>query len=643
MAKSKITITFNSVPSVDSVVTFYDDFLDSNFIETFKTNRLSNFQSKIGTSASETALNYYNSLNVDYNSIGVYNISIIGNSVTVEAKQDNVTFSEITNTTSGAVTTSAVNETVLPSLTIDSISYSSSDADNCNYVKVTVTTSELATSISSPVVVDPNTSNPFSFDWIRGTNIDITCTNGTTSDSENITTPSVLAIGNVVVDIFNTPTGGNVTINVSNKSGLSLQYSLDNSTWQTSNVFPGLLEGTFTIYVKDQLGCSVNKTFDIDVFTPSVTLNSAFSYIAKEMSIRYKRDVVWDNFSVYKTEENTLSCEEKINKGGIIYPFIQKFQTVDIITTQLLSNYSDISANVINEDGTKDALDIVQKSDYINIKDYRDATYYKYSDTQLAIYFTSGDTYDYTTGLSNGTYTLNGSLPSWGVIGNYIQITSLGWFEIVAIDYDDDVSADVLIVDYVYSGTPTIEKVGSIYNFKNYNIFEFDLNCFDYQDKYIQIEILQNDDTFGECNYLSEVLYISETQEDTLELKWYNPTDTFVYYSTGIVNKCRIDFSEFEPSNESDLEIHNTDTTTIMLSSDSYETMTLVLDKLSSGIMRQLTKAFLHKELYIDGVKYITNKAPETEIVKNTNTHKLTVTLTKSGNVFNSEFNGTES
>ena len=74
----------------------------------------------------------------------------------------------------------------------------------------------------------------------------------------------------------------------------------------------------------------------------------------------------------------------------------------------------------------------------------------------------------------------------------------------------------------------------------------------------------------------------------------------------------------------------------------NYETETLILERLSTSMMKKLTKAFLHKELYIDNVKYITNSSPENESIPNTNMYNLTVKLTKSGNVFNSEFVGSE-
>jgi len=637
MAKSKIDITFNSTPLIGDYLQINNDLSAINISEQFQATRVTNGYTVIGLNKFDTALNYYNAISLDYNGSGLYSITITGNIVTIYANQDNVVFSVFTNNTSGRISTTITNEVVAPTIEISALTYSEATTDPTNNVKVSVTTSELATSVSSPVVIDPNTLNPFTFEVLRGVTKVITCTSASGTANKTITTPDILSIGNVSISLFNTPSGGNATINVTNVSGLTLQYSLDNVTFQSSNVFNGLIVGSYTIYVKDQLGVTVSEAFDVTVFTPNITLTSAFSYLSKEMSIRFKKNVVWDNFSNYRTEDNTLSCEEKIENA---YPFYHKFQTVDIITTQFLSNYSDISANIIKEDGSKDAITINKKSNNLDIKDYRDATYYKYSDTQLGIYFTSGDTYDYSTGFVNGTYVLNGSLPSWGAINNYIEIDTLGWFQIVAITYDETKNADVLLINYAYSGSETVEKVGSIYNHKNYEIYEFDINFYTYEGQELQIELLQNNVVFGDCNYLSEKIHVLETWYDTLELKWYNPTDTFVFYSTGIINKSRVEFIKFEPNNDSDLKIHKTDITTLLISSESYETMGLEIGHLTTSIMRQLSKAFLHKELYIDNVQYVLNSAPDTEPIPFTNLHILKLNLTKTGQVFNSEFSG---
>jgi hypothetical protein len=643
MAKSKIVITFNSIPAIGTKLWINNDLSATVLKETFDDIRTFNGVTLIGANVDECAFNYLTALNLDYNSGGLYIITVLNNVVTIEAVQDGVTFTETNNTTSGAVTTVDENEPATPELTIDDITFSEADTNPCDNIKVTVTTSELATKVTSPLLIDPNNDNPFSFDWVRQVIIDIICKTATLNANQTIATPEILSVGTTQINIVNTPTGGDVTVTHDLNVLLELEYSLDGILWQSgfnANKFTGLVEDSYTMYVRDQFGCEITIPFEITVFTPDISVTDAFNYLAKEMSIRFKRNQVWDFCNIYRIEENTLSCEEKVENA---YKIVQKFQTCDIITTQFLSNYDTLEANVIKEDLSRDVLTISKKSNNIGTKDKRDATYYNAENNQTGIYYTSGDTYNYDTGFPNGTYALNGALPNYGAIGNFILLDGEGWFEIVNIIYSEEFNADVLIINFVYTGIPTQIIVSSEYNQKNYEVYEFDIDMSSYENQEIQVELLLSDAVFDDYNYLSEKIEVAERWNDTLEFIWYNTTDTWVFYSTGIKNKARVYFQTFEPGNDSELDIHKTDITTIMINSESYETMNLILGSfadISTGIKRQLTLASIHKEFYIDKEQFVSNSEPETEPIKFTNQSVLTFSLTKTGKVFNSEWNG---
>lgn len=648
MAKSTITLTFNSLPSVNDILEFSNDKQAQNILEVFKTLKTKSGETTLGSDIESCIIEYDNALNNDYNfglngNIYTLSFNISLSTLTIEAVQDNVVFAEVTNTTSGAVTAVIDNQTVAPTLTIDNITFSQSTNTNyCKMIKVNVDTNLLATSVSSPVVINPNADNPFSFDYARGGDITITCTDGITVATQSVTLPDVLRSSNISVSIFNTPNGGNATINLSAKYGLTLSYQVEDSVgnlsgWQSSNVFSSLTNGVYTVYVKDTFGCTAELGFVVSVFSPDISVTEAYSYVAKEMSIRYKKNEVWDYNSIYKTDDNTLSCEEDVENP---YKHVHLFQTQDQITTQFLSNYETLEANVINEDGSKDAQTIVKRSTNIGATDKRDATYYSIDDTTTGIYFTSGDKYNYYTGIQNDTYELNGALPNYGYINNYIYLDGLGWFQIVDIIYNDTYDADVLVINYAYVGIPAEIIVSSIYNRENYDVYEFNIDMSAYEDKNIQVELLMSDNTFGESNYLSEVINVKERQGQTIEIIWYNPTDTFVFYSTGLKNKARIPYQLFTSGDDSELQIHKTARTVMMINSNSYETKDLELYPITNAIKQQLTKAFLHKELYLDRVKYVSNSAPETEPINFTNLYEFKANVQKTGIVFNSEWDG---
>lgn len=637
MAKSTIIVTFNSNPSIGEELIINHD-LAASISEVFQTLRKNNGESRLAALPSDTANNYRQAIELDYNSTGLYIITILSNVVTIEAVLDGVEFVIASNTTGGAVTTVIDNQPADPVLTIDDISFSEADADVCNNIKVTVTTSELATKVTSPLIIDPNVANPFIFDWVRQVTIDVACETLTLNANQNIQLPDILSVGTTQVDIFNTPTGGNVTVTHDSSYLLNLQYSLDDITYQTSNIFHGLTEGSYTMYVKDQFGCEINIPFDIDIFTPDISVTEPEFYISKSMSIRGKIDTVWGNCSDYKTEKNTLSCEENVLLPS---PIVQQFQTCDLTPTQVRNNYETLEANVIKSDGSKDALSVSKITNFINKKDKRDSTYYAIDGTQTGIYFTSGDTYNYDTGLPLSTYALNGLLPEWGVIGNYVFLDSVGWFLIVDIIIDDDRNADVLVINYVYTGLETVIIASSNYNLFNHDFYEFNVDMAIYDNQQIQVEVLATDPTFPSIRWLSEQIEVEERFEDTKEIMYWNPSNTDVYYASGIKNKIRIGWQTFHPGVDGNIEGIDTDTNSILLSSQLYRTNTLVSFPIPTGIMDQMLEAYAHKELYLDSVKYRLTEIPEIEPYGQTNLQVISATFKKSGDVFNSQLDGT--
>lgn len=642
MAFSSIEVTFNGVPQVDDVIGFSNNESSpiAAILEVFKTLRQASFQTTIGSNTSDSATRYGDAITLDFNSTSQYTISVASNVVTIEATIDDEIFAESDNNTSGRITSVITNLIAVPPFAITDVSYLDATVNPvCSHIKVQVTTNELAVKVTSPVTIDPNVINPFFFEWVRGDNIDITCEDGAAEeDTENVTLPQTLSVSNLTVDILNSPSGATVTITVTNVEGLTLQYSLDDITYQDENIYFGLAADDYTIFVQDDFGCTINDDFTVDEFTPDVTTTEAFFFISKAMSIRFKREVTWGDCTDYRNEENTLSCEYN---ALLPYREVQLFQTCDTITTQFKSNYETLAANVINSDGSKDALSITQITTNIDRKDKRDSTYYAINSEQTGIYFTTGDTYDYDTDVQNGTYALNGALPDWGIVGNFMFLDAIGWFTIVDIIFNDDVNADVLVIEYVYTGDPATIISSSNYNLFNYEVYEFDIDFSVYDLLEVSVEIINTDATFGTETYTSEIIEVAERWEDTLQILYYNPTNTDVFYSTGIQNKVRVGWEAFLANVDASAEGINTDTNSILLNSRIYETNILTLSPVTVGIMRQLTMALSHKELYLDEVKYrLSDDGLEVENFGQTNLQVITATLIKDGNVYNSEDEG---
>ena len=639
MAKSTVTITFLNLPLVGETLGISNSLSALLMFETFKLSRTGSFQSAIGNDVNSSASFYASAILADYGNTGIYNISSAANVVTLEAIQSNVVFTEEFNITAGKVVVVIDNQVEVPPFNIDDVTFLAATINPiCTHVKVQVDTNQLATKVTSPLVIDPNTFNPFFFEWVRGDDISIVCENATAEqDTEDVSTPQALSASNVSVSILGAPGSATVTINVVEVEGLTLLYSLDDVEFKSLNVFSGLLDGNYTVYVKDQFECKVTKDFEVVAFTPDVSVTVPFFSLSKSMSIRFKRDIVWGNCSNYKNEENTLSCEANVL---LPYTTVQQFQTCDDITIQFKSNYDTREVNVLKQDGTKDAIAISKASSNIGRKSKLDATYFSINATQTGVYYTSGDTYDYDTDIQNGTYALNGALPDFGIIGNSIFLAGIGWFEIKSILFDKSKNADVLVIDLAYGGVPATIISSSIYNIENYEVYEFSIDFSLYEDEILQVEVLNTHVDFNDVRELSEKIEVAERFEDTMEVMYWNPTNNDVFYSTGIQNKIRVGYESFIPGVDPTIDNLNTDTSTLLLNSQMYETGILVFSPVTFAMMKQISQALLHKELYLDGVKYVISEGPETEPFGNSNLITITATLTKDGNVYNSEVDG---
>jgi hypothetical protein len=632
MAKSKIEVRFMSIPIPGNYLGFGNSLSDyaGNIREIFLNLRTQNNQTTIGISTADCAFKFYEALQADYTNSGLYSFSVLEDTVTITSTLSNAVFT--LDTFIGVFyDLTIVNEIETLPISITSITFSTFLADPQNKVTVSILTSVLADSyLHGNTTIDPNTTNPIVYQMLRGQVELFTAVQDTLLGSNiaqySIQAPDILASGNIIVNLVNTPTAATATIYVLTFNHLILQYSLNGTTWQSSNVFTGLLPGNYTVYLKDQFGGNANKDFEITVFVPLTISKEEFSYISKAMSIRYKRNQEWDYNDIYRTPDNTLSCEEDCM---IAYKYKQKFKPTNVVKTQFLSNYATIEANVIKNNGTKDALTVVKKINFTDIKDKRDARMYKISTGKLGIYFTSGNTYDYSTGIDNGNYALNGALPDYGAVGNYIGLGLDGWFLIEDIIYNESLNVDVLVVSKTYNGFDYPVIVYANYNKKNFNVYEFVVDFSQYNNQEVQIEILQTSvaDGYTPYNYLSEILEVTDYWLDSVEIKWANETDTMVFYSTGIHNIGNFEFTTFELGKDSTLEIHKTPYASVVIEAQNYELRELLIEDVSTEIAQQLIQIALHKYICINGVRYISQEPPALEPLSKTNLYSVTLNL----------------
>lgn len=644
---SILKMNFVSIPSIDESINLNTTY-SGGLNEVFKAVRSAAGQSPINEiSLAFTMQSYKRAFGVDYNFLGLFLVSTDGLQIIIEHPESGFwDENNIENLTNGSIVFDSITNSadIIP-INISDITFS--EASNpCTHIKMDVTTDVLATKITSNRghSVNPNAENPFSLEFARGGSAGIQVENATGETSRTvIDLPQTLSANNATIETLNSPNGATITATVSEAYGLDLEYSLDDSTYQSENYFNSLIEGDYTLYIRDQFGCSMTKDFSVAAFEDEgsgVGRRTPYVSISKANSFRFAERVDFD--LVLKTDENTLSYEAFAKNPRLAYKEVQQFLSKNSITTQIKTNYNDLSAVVIKEDGSEDDQAISQKTDWMALKDRRDAIKYNLENGQTGLYFTSGNTYDPDTEVQNGTYALNGGLPYWGTIGNYLFLDA-GWYQIKNVIFDESKKAEILVIEMVYEGVEASVILNSVYDEQNYNVFEFETDLSIYNNSTIQVQINAADSVFETVTFLSEDINVKNVQEYTAEIKYKNASNSGIFYATGIENLINIPILKISGKIEDESETHKTDTRSVLLGAKIYEVDDFEFEPVTKEIMRKIVLALSHDDLVINGVSYVKNGASiEVEgALEDTNLYQIKATLIKSGVAYNS--NGTQS
>jgi hypothetical protein len=389
----------------------------------------------------------------------------------------------------------------------------------------------------------------------------------------------------------------------------SLEFSVNDTGWQTANVFEDLEIGFYTIRVRDSFGCE-KSYYRYNTGQSNITPPPDNIYISESNSIRFVKNEgnlpnVYNSFSFSESDIN---------------PFTHIFKSDEIIKTEIRASYQDLQAN----HGTIEK--IVAN---IGITDSRDALFFNQNGF-VAVLFESGNLY--TDGVESGTYDLNGSLPEWGIVGNWVS-SPYGLLQIQEIAFLDN-GNEILILNSTFTiDSPTTQIITCTYNREIYDIFIHTMDMIEFTDDCFYIEIFNNENIF----YRSETIQVlSEIPSMFRLIKWSNSKNTDIYYSSGIEMSAWLPISRIIELSDGDVETLKTDSRVFTIRNTNYKAIQVIIENLTRGMVRKIKLALKHDTLTINEIQYTLVESPEIENYGTSVFYRISAKLIEKGEIFNS-------
>ena len=613
-------------------------------LETFKLLRTANYQVTIGDGSvtpieNVYAENYAIAWGLDYSQVGGTNNLVAtssGNTVTItllnSSWQFNTSYGVQGSVISDNKATYIINNATLqdpPSAELTSYSEDSSDrCDQC-FANFTVTGGNDSYNVYEGVTLIASAqSSPFSINFKRGysTKLRFLDTTGFFIGAFPISSPRKLIPSDISVNITNLASGANLSISTPYIQYIvPFEYSLDGSTYQESNLFTGIANGTYTIYVKDDFGCVTSKT---GVVVDGTTQTSDLNFFLSEINpIRFFQ---LDNEK--KNYYNTISCGEL---KSIAYPFFQKYLSTDSILTQFKTNCPYINCFTLDSDGNTSALVEVQKTENTGLKAKSTCTYFNLGDGRSAVYFGVVDLLDYDTDALIETVDFGFSIPEWAnKQGDYVVIENIGEVQISAVGYSETYEAFILEFDIAYTGSPVERKISALYNLNPYEVYEASTDMSVTPSKFnivIECGVDANNINF---TYISETVEIVEDDDFLLRIDyWDNENKGGIVYQTGIKNRIRM-FGKMNYMGDQETEGYNGDQEYFVTDNVIYNSSELIINRLTSAMAHKMRLVLSHSELYINGIRSKLYESPEISGDENNNFKLFKALVKQSGNEF---------
>lgn len=637
---SILQLTFNTNQTIQdgdylyvNITTYSNQVIPISLGETFKTLRTSNYEVTIPSSTSEYAESYSTSWNFDHSQIGGANnllSSFSNNIVTIRLLDSSYQFSSVTGTliTSNKVTFSINNQTQQEPSSVVLNSYSVDTSDRCGkcFANFTVNGGNNSYNIyEGAALISSSQSSPISVNLDRGvsTKLQFFDTTGQFIGKTSLEVPRRLIGQDISTRITYLSTGASISISVPFISSDTsvYEYSLDNSTYQTSNLFTGLVNGSYTVYVKDNFGCVTSKDLVVD---GSVITDQIYFFLSEINPIRF-----FDYNIEKKNYFNTKSCNEL---KSISESFNHEFLSTDLQAFQFKTSAPYINSYVIDTSGNTTSLINVQKTQNMGLKAKSTCTYFNLNNGKSGVYFGVVDMLDYDTGAFIEEVNFGFTLPEWAnKEGSYVFIEGIGEVQISAVSFSDLYNSFILEFNIAYTGNPTEKEISALYNLNGYEAYEFALDMSTQPDNFnivIEVGLSSTDIHFTK---ISETVKTTEDRDSLIRIDyWDKENKGGMIYQTGIKHRIRLN-GIYDYIGEQEVEGYNGDKEYFITDNTVYNTFEMTFLRLSSAIAHKMRLISSHSELYINGVKCKLAESPEITGERTSNLKSFKAVFKQSG------------
>lgn len=418
-----------------------------------------------------------------------------------------------------------------------------------------------------------------------------------------------------------------VSINVGyiNTNITPYEYSIDGSTYQSSNSFPSLLPGSYTVYIRDSFGCVTTKDFIIDgvtVLTEIVFQISAINPIRffKSRAAGEKKNIL-----------NSLSCEELKDvaySGSHLYP------STSINTIQIQTNAPYRRVYAIDKDGAETDIPNAQIVKNTNITGYTTATLSS-RDGLAVLHWGYVSVLDPDTDEVIGNTNFGSFVPTWADdSGKRLEVSTLGVTSIQNIYYDSEKQSNVVQLNISYSGPEAQVNVKGTYNEQPYDVYEFQVNMLALPPYFtLKIDYGQDENNL-KTPWISEPIKRIIDSDEYIKLDYWDDDNrgNFIY-QTGTQHHVYVK-GAMDYVGEQNTEGYNGDSEYYKVNDEVYFSFNLIIEFLPSVFAHFLRLITAHEYLYVNGLRCKLAESPEIEGEVATNLKTFTALLKTSGDEF---------